>query len=71
MSEMLKFGSKMDAHVLQELREYAAARGRSVASVLTEATREYLQRVRVRPAFREAADEVVDEHRELLERLAQ
>ena len=42
----------------------------TVASVLTEATSEYLHRVRVRPAFRKAMDEVVEAHADLLDRLA-
>ncbi len=70
MSEMVKFGSKMDAQVLAELREHAREHGHTLSSVLTTAVREYLQRVRVRPAFRSAADEVLEEHSELLERLA-
>lgn len=70
MSQMVKFGSKMDAELLDELRAYAKARGRSVSSILAEATREYLQRARVRPAFRQATEEVLEDHSELLERLA-
>jgi len=70
MSEMVKFGSKLDETVLEELRAYAKSSGRSMASLLTEAVEEYLGRVRIRPAFRAATDEVLDEHEELLKRLA-
>jgi len=70
MAERVKFSSKIDDDVLAELRAYAAETGRSISSVLTDAVREHLERARVRPAFREAAEEVMDEHAELLERLA-
>ncbi len=70
MSEMMKFSSKMDPAVLQELREYARANDRTVASVLNEAAAEYLAREQVRPVFRRAADEIMDAHAELLKRLA-
>jgi predicted transcriptional regulator len=66
----VKFSSKMEESVLGALREYAQANDRTVAAVLTDAVREYLDRVRVRPAFRAAAGEVLDTHSELLERLA-
>jgi predicted small metal-binding protein len=70
MSEMVKFAAQMDAEVLEGLREHAKETHRTLASVLTEAAAQYLDRARVRPVFREAADEVLHEHRELLERLA-
>ena len=70
MSDMVKFSSKMDAEILEALRAHAREEGRTVASLLTEAAREYLARSRVRPAFREAAEAVIVEHDELLERLA-
>jgi hypothetical protein len=38
--------------------------------VLTVAAEEYLERAALRPAFRKAAREVLDEHADLLERLA-
>lgn len=70
MTISVKFASKIDPRVLQELRLYAKESGRSIASLVTEAISEHLKRVRVRPAFRRALDEVVDEHDELLKRLA-
>jgi len=65
-----KFSSKMDADVLEELREYAKRERKPISAVLSEAVSEYLGRVKVRPVFRDAADAVLDEHDELLERLA-
>jgi glutamate-1-semialdehyde aminotransferase len=70
MSDMVKFSSMLDEAALEELRSYSKQSGRAIASLLTEAVEEYLARVRVRPAFRSAVDEVLDEHDELLERLA-
>ena len=70
MSEMVKFSSQMRAEVLAAAREHAAESGRTLASVLDEAVAEYLERARIRPAFRDAAERVIDQHAELLERLA-
>lgn len=67
---MSKFGAQMDAAVLARLREHAAQSGKTIGSVLTEAVQDYLDRQQVRPAFVSAAAEVLDEHAELLERLA-
>ena len=66
----VKFSSKMDSEVLENLRAHAAREGRTVSAVLTAAAEEYLERAALRPAFRKAAREVLDEHAELLERLA-
>ena len=66
----VKFSSKMDSKVLKNLRAHAEREGRTVSAVLTAAAEEYLERAAVRPAFRKAAREVLDEHAELLERLA-
>lgn len=60
----------MDSRVLERLRTHAEREGRTLSAVLTVAAEEYLQRAAIRPAYREAAREVLDEHAELLERLA-
>lgn len=70
MSDAVKFGSKMRPELLDELRRHAAESGRTLASVLDEAATQYLAHKRVRPAFREAAEQVMSEHADLLERLA-
>lgn len=67
---MIKFSSKIRPEVLEKARAYAAEEGRTLASVVDEAVAQYLERVRVRPAFVSAAEEVMDRHAELLERLA-
>jgi hypothetical protein len=70
MDRSVKFSSKMREETLNELRRYAEESDRTLASVLGEAAEEYLRRARVRPAFRSAADRVLDDHTALLERLA-
>jgi hypothetical protein len=70
MAASVKFSSKMDPKVLRGLRAHAEREGRTLSAVLTAAAEQYLQRAAVRPAFREAARRVLDEHGELLERLA-
>ena len=70
MGKTVKFSSKMDEDALEALREHAREQDRTLSSLLTEAVEEYLAKSRVRPAFRQAAEAVMDEHDELLARLA-
>ena len=70
MAAAVKFSSKMDGKVLRDLRAHAEREGRTLSAVLTTAVEEYLERATVRPAFRTAAREVLDEHSELHARLA-
>ena len=65
-----KFATQIDENTLDELRSYAKSTGRSISGVVSEAVEEYLNRVKVRPAFRKAMSETLDDHAELLERLA-
>ena len=65
-----KFATQIDETVLKDLKAYVRDADRSISSVVTEAVAEYLQRARVRPAFQKAMNEVIDEHAELLSRLA-
>lgn len=67
---MVKFSAQIDREVLEQLREHAAETGRTLAWVLTQAASEYLERARLRPAFVSAAEEIINDHAELLERLA-
>jgi geranylgeranyl pyrophosphate synthase len=66
-----KFSSKMSKKTLKALREFAAESGRPISSILSDAVSDYLTGVRIRPAFLTAASKVVDEHEELLKKLAQ
>ena len=65
-----KFATQIDEKVLKDLKAYVREADRSISSVVTEAVAEYLHRSRLRPAFRKAMDEVLDDHQELLNRLA-
>ena len=65
-----KFATQIEESTLEDLRAYAKSTGRSISGVVTEAVGEYLNRASVRPAFRSAMSEVLDDHAELLNRLA-
>jgi hypothetical protein len=65
-----KFASQLDGELLRSLREHAETTGRSISALLDDAVREYLERAHIRPAFRSAMDEVLEDHDELLKRLA-
>ena len=67
---MKKFATQVDEDVLEELRRYVKASDRSISGVVTDAIRDYINRLEVRPAFRDSMDEVLSEHSELLKRLA-
>jgi predicted transcriptional regulator len=67
---MVKFSAQLDAEVLERLREHAARTGRTLGWVLTQASAHYLEREQLREPFVAAAEETLDEHAELLERLA-
>lgn len=65
-----KFATQIDEDVLKDLKAYVKRSDRSISKVVSEAVREYLQRIEVRPAFQSAMDEVLEDHAELLKRLA-
>lgn len=70
MPKPVKFATQIDGAVLEELREAARELNQNISKLVQDALVEHLRRVRVRPAFRSAMDEVLDENHELLERLA-
>jgi hypothetical protein len=65
-----KFATQIDEKVLKDLKSYVHQADRSISSVVNEAVAEYLQRSKLRPAFRNAMDEILNDHQELLKRLA-
>jgi predicted transcriptional regulator len=65
-----KFATQIDEKVLKDLKSFADQSDRSISNVVNEAVAEYLQRAHLRPAFRSAMDEILDDHAELLQRLA-
>lgn len=65
-----KFATQIDEAVLKDLKSFAKKTDRSISKIVSEAVREYITKAQVRPAFRSAMDEVLDDHSELLRRLA-
>lgn len=65
-----KFATQIDEQVLKDLKKYVQESDRSISGVITEAVADFLQKVRVRPMFRSAMEEVINENEELLTRLA-
>lgn len=68
--KLKKFATQIDEKVLKDLKRFAEVSDRSISKIVTEAVASYLQKVQTRPAFTQAMDEVLDEHAELLKRLA-
>jgi hypothetical protein len=68
--KLKKFATQIEETTLEDLRAYARSTGRSISGVVTEAVGEYLKRASVRPAFRSAMSEVLEDHAELLKKLA-
>ena len=68
--KLKKFATQIDEATLEDLRAYSRSTGRSISAVVSEAVGEYLNKSSVRPAFRSAMDEVLEDHAELLNRLA-
>lgn len=67
MSDIL---DQMDQAVREALEERARKTGQTLADVLSDAGRALLSQGAVRDEVRQAADAVVEEHAELLARLA-
>jgi len=68
--KLTKFATQVDLSVLKELRSYAKAEDKNISKLVTEALSDYLKKIKARPAFRNAMDEVLSENEELLKRLA-
>ncbi len=66
----VKFATQIDDKVLKELKKYTKEQGRSISHVVSEAVSEYLKKVNIKSAFRNAMDEVLEDNKELLSRLA-
>ena len=65
-----KFATQIDEKVLQDLKSFAEKSQRSISSVVSEAVAEYIHKARLRPAFKNAMDEVLNDNEELLKQLA-
>lgn len=60
----------MDEKVLEDLRSYAKEQNRDISAVLTEAVSDLLKKKRIRPVFKNAAEEAFTEFDEALKELA-
>ncbi|MCO6432036.1 MAG: hypothetical protein J5J00_14345 [Deltaproteobacteria bacterium] len=65
-----KFSTKLSDEAIRELRGYAAESKRAIADIVDEAVLAHLRNIRVRPAFKHAVNEVIEQHAEALKRLA-
>lgn len=70
MSKSVKFSSKIEAGLLEELRGYAEQEKKNISTLFNEAVAEYLAKVKVRPVFLKSVNRVIEKNKELLERLA-
>jgi len=65
-----KFATQIDEQVFIDLKKYIEETDNSISKVVSKAISEFLEKERVRPMFRSAMDEVLNENEELLKRLA-
>lgn len=65
-----KFAIQIDEQVLQDLKKYVEASDRTISGGVNEAVATYLQKMQIRPMFRSAMEDVLNENEELLNRLA-
>ncbi len=70
MAKDVKIATQIEEKVLKDLKKFVAANDQSISHVITVAVAEYIDRARLRPIFRRSMEEVLDEHSELLDRLA-
>jgi predicted transcriptional regulator len=66
----VKFATQLDANVARDLRRFAEHTDRSISRIVSEAVAEYIARYQVRPVVRQAMDNVLERHADLLARLA-
>ena len=67
----VKFATQVDIQVLKALRSFAEKSDKSISKIVTEALKEYLNKAQLKPAFKKAMDEVLEENKELLKKLAE
>jgi hypothetical protein len=65
-----KFATQVSPEVLKNLQEYVKQSKRKISDVVEDALEAHLRSVHVRPAFRSAVEQVVNQHAEALKRLA-
>lgn len=66
----VKFATQISAQVLEDLKEYASQSKLKISDIVDAALKSHLKLDRVGPAFRSAANRVIQRHAETLSRLA-
>jgi predicted nucleic-acid-binding protein len=65
-----KFATQISPEVLSNLYAYAKQAQKKISDVVEDALEAHLKNVQVRPAFRSAVEQVINQHAEALKRLA-
>ena len=65
-----KFATQVSPEVLKNLHSYAKQAQKKISDVVEDALEAHLKNVQVRPAFRSAVEQVINQHAEALKRLA-
>lgn len=66
----VKFATKISEETLREIRAYATESKLTISSIVDQALSAHIQLVQIRPAFRSAVAQVIEQHSETLRRLA-
>ncbi len=70
MKKIKKLIIHFDERLLEDLRAFAKQHTCSISSIIELAVTEYLAKRRIKAAFKNAMDEVVDSNKKLLKRLS-
>ena len=70
MAKLVKFSGQMDAKVKKSLDEFVKQTGQTKTAVYTEMAIQFLKARSIRPKVMSAAEQVIREDAELLDRLA-
>ena len=65
-----KFATQISQEVFRDLQAYVSESNRKISDVVDEAIEAHLKTVRVRPAFRSAAEQIINQHSKSVRRLA-
>ena len=71
MKNAVKFATQLDIKVLEALKSYASEQELKISSVVNQAIEEYLSKYKVRPAFKQSMQNIIENNQELLKKLAE
>jgi len=69
--KLKKFATQLEEKTIRDLKLFSKKTDKSISKVVNLAIIEYLQKTQVRPAFRNAMEEVIEENAQLLKKLAE